>query len=151
GRAKAMVITGQNRSFQATIPRLVKGPSSRPGSPAKCLWFKGKPSLEGYMPVRHIFAAVGLISCLQASFVGETVVAAEPKRVLLLHPSSGANLLGAIKVRAELERQSPEPLEFYDAALVTGRPLDDIVADRYGDYLRSIFPDKRLDLAVVVG
>ena len=56
-----------------------------------------------------------------------------------------------MKIRAELERQSPEPLEIYDASLVAGRPVDEIVADRYGDYLRSIFPDQSLDLAVVVG
>jgi hypothetical protein len=78
-------------------------------------------------------------------------LAAEPKRVLLLHPSSGANLLSAMKIRTELERQSPEPLEVYDASLVTGRPVDEIVADRYGEYLRSIFHDQSLDLAVVVG
>jgi hypothetical protein len=78
-------------------------------------------------------------------------LAAEPKRVLLLHPSSGANLLSAMKIRSELERQSPEPLEVYDASLVTGRPIDEIAAVRYGDYLRSLFPDQRLDLAVVVG
>jgi hypothetical protein len=71
--------------------------------------------------------------------------------VLLLHPSSGVNLLAAAKIRAELDRQSAEPLEVYDASLVTGRPVDEIVADRYGDYLRSIFPDQQLDLAIVVG
>jgi hypothetical protein len=71
--------------------------------------------------------------------------------VLLLHPSSGANLLAAMKIRSELERQSVERVELYDASLVTGRPIDEIVAARYGDYLRSLFPDQRLDLAVVVG
>jgi len=57
-------------------------------------------------------------------------LAAEPKRVLLLHPSSGINLLAAINVRAELLRQSAEPLEIYDASVVTGRPANDIVSDR---------------------
>ena len=42
---------------------------------------------------------------------GDRVWRIGPKRVLLLHPSSGANLLSAIKFRSELERQSPEPLE----------------------------------------
>ena len=88
---------------------------------------------------------------LLAYLTCETGLAAGHKRVLLLHPSSGANLLSAMKIRAELERKSPEPLEFYDASLVTGRPIDEIVADRYGDYLRSIFPGQSLDLAVVVG
>jgi hypothetical protein len=92
-----------------------------------------------------------IVLCLLASLTCGAILAAEPKRVLLLHPSSGANLLSAMKIRSELERQSPERLEVYDASLVTGRPIDEIVAVRYGDYLRSLFPDQRLDLAVVVG
>jgi His Kinase A (phospho-acceptor) domain len=100
-------------------------------------------------PYRSPTAAI--ILCLLASLACGTALAAEPKRVLLLHPSSGANLVSATKIRAELDRQSPEPLEVYDASLVTGRPVDEIVADRYGDYLRSVFPDQQLDLAIVVG
>jgi signal transduction histidine kinase len=100
---------------------------------------------------RYSAPTAAIILCLLASLVCGTVLAAEPKRVLLLHPSSGANLLSATKIRAELDRQSAEPLEVYDASLVTGRPVDEIVADRYGDYLRSIFPDQQLDLAIVVG
>ena len=79
-------------------------------------------------PHSRLTAAIAL--CLLAYLTCETVSAAAPKRVLLLHPSSGANLLSAMKIRAELERQSPEPLEVYDASLVTGRPVDEIVTDR---------------------
>ena len=100
---------------------------------------------------RSACSSATIISCLIACFASQVALAAEPKRVLLLHPSSGINLLAAINVRAELLRQSAEPLEIYDASVVTGRPADDIVSDRYGDYLDSLFPDKRLDLAVVVG
>jgi signal transduction histidine kinase len=100
---------------------------------------------------QHICRAAGIVWGLTVILVSSPAPADELKRVLLLHPSSGASLLSATKIRAELERQSPEPLEVYDASLVTGRPLDEIVADRYGDYLRSIFPDQRLDLAIVVG
>src|SRR5262245_55974476 len=104
------------------------------------------------MPVGiHICSSAGIFSCLIACLASQIVLAAEPKRVLLLHPSSGINLRAAINVRNELERQSPEPLEIYDASVVTGRPADDVVSDRYGDYLDSLFPDKRLDLALVVG
>ena len=60
-------------------------------------------------PHSRLTAAIAL--CLLAYLTCETVSAAAPKRVLLLHPSSGANLLSAMKIRAELERQSPEPLE----------------------------------------
>jgi hypothetical protein len=97
----------------------------------------------------YLFARI--ISCLIAGFASQVVSAAEPKRVLLLHPSSGLNLRAAINVRSELERQSPEPLEIYDASVLTGRPADDVISDRYGDYLDAVFPDKKLDLAVVVG
>jgi len=81
---------------------------------------------------RYSWPTAAIILSLLAFLTCETALAAEPKRLLLLHPSSGANLVSAMKIRAEVERQSPEPLEFYDASLVTGRPLDDIVADRYG-------------------
>ena len=100
---------------------------------------------------QYSWPTAAILLCLLASLTCGTTLAAEPKRVLLLHPSSGANLLSAMKICSELERQSPEPLEVYDASLVTGRPIDEIVAVRYGDYLRSLFPDQRLDLAVVVG
>jgi signal transduction histidine kinase len=92
-------------------------------------------------------AIFGLLICVGC----QVAVGAEPKRVLLLHPNSGSNLMAAMNIRAELERQWLQPLEVYDASLVTGRPLDEIIADRYGDYLRSVFPDQRLDLAVAVG
>jgi hypothetical protein len=102
-------------------------------------------------PGQHSWPTAAIVLSLLAYLACETVLAASPKRVLLLHPSSGVNLQAAMKLRTELERQSLEPLEVYDASLVTGRPVEDIVADRYGDYLRSIFPDQNLDLAVVVG
>ena len=102
-------------------------------------------------PRQHSWPTAAIVLCMLAHLTCGTGLAAGSKRVLLLHPSSGANLLSAMKIRAELERQSPEPLEVYDASLVTGRPVDEIVADRYGDYLSSIFPDRSLELAVVVG
>jgi len=67
-----------------------------------------------------IWIRIGITACLIASFASQVVLAAEHKRVLLLHPSSGPNLLSAINVRTELQRQSPEPLEIYDAPFVTG-------------------------------
>src|SRR5262245_12062130 len=89
--------------------------------------------------------------CVLVTLACHATFAAEPKRVLLLHPSSGANLLSAMKIRGEMQRQWSEPLEFYDASIVTGLPIDEFVADRYSDYLRAIFPDGRLDLIVAVG
>jgi hypothetical protein len=115
---------------------------------------RGKNVLLQNLMIRHrqhSWSTAAIVMCLLAYLTCGTGLTAEPKRVLLLHPSSGVNLLAARKIRAEIERLSPEPLEFFDASLVTGRPLDEIVADRYGDYLRSIFPDQNVDLAVVVG
>jgi signal transduction histidine kinase len=96
-----------------------------------------------------------IILCLMASLAGQaaspTEPKPEPKRVLLLHASSGANLRYATSIRAEFDRRSPHPLEIYDASFVTGRPGDEAVAERYGEYLGAIFPDQNIDLAVVVG
>jgi signal transduction histidine kinase len=76
--------------------------------------------------------------------------AAEPKKVLLLH-SFGANLQNATGIRAELERQWPEPLEIFNASFATARPTDENVASRYADYLRALFANQRPDLAVAIG
>src|SRR5207253_4689824 len=74
---------------------------------------------------RGLCAAARIILCVLAFCAAQPASAIEPKRepkrVLLLHASSGANLLYATKIRAELERQSPEPLEGYDASFLTGR------------------------------
>jgi len=56
-----------------------------------------------------------------------------------------------VRIRAELERQWPEPLEIYNASFATARPTDENVAARYADYLRALFADRSLDLAVVIG
>src|SRR6516162_2469171 len=88
-------------------------------------------------PRQHSWPTAAIVLCMLAHLTCGTGLAAGSKRVLLLHPSSGANLLSAMKIRAELERQSPEPLEVYDASLVTGRPVDEIVADRYVDFGRN--------------
>ncbi len=114
-----------------------------------------RSSMSIWIYIRRVCSAAGIILCLAASYGGPAASAAEPKRepkrVLLLHPSSGANLLYATNIHTELDRQSPQPLEVYDASFVTGRPDDEFAADRYGDYLRALFPDHKVDLAVAVG
>jgi signal transduction histidine kinase len=91
------------------------------------------------------------IACLLESFTGRPTLAAEPKRVLLLYYSFGGNLVNARQFRAELERQSKELLEIYDAPLLSARPVDEPIVRRYADYLNALLPDKRLDLIVPVG
>lgn len=105
--------------------------------------------------MRRACLPVGVLLCGLITFAGQAASATEPnrerKQVLLLHPSSGPNLRYATKIRAELDRQSPHPLEIYDTSFVTGHSDGEIVSDRYGDYLRAIFPDNHIDLAVLVG
>jgi hypothetical protein len=91
------------------------------------------------------------IACLLESFTGRPTLAAEPKRVLLLYYSFGGNLVNARQFRAELERQSKELLEIYDAPLLSARPVDEPIVRRYAEYLHALLPDKRLDLVVPVG
>jgi hypothetical protein len=54
---------------------------------------------------QHSWPTAAIKLCLLAYLTCDTGLAAEPKRVLLLHFSSGANLLSAMKIRTELERQ----------------------------------------------
>ena len=142
--------TAWTRRFDSVESRAPSGQSTFDSNWKRILLMKRRLQNDT-TPGRYSWPTAAIVFCLLAYLTCATALAAGPKRVLLLHPSSGANLLSAMKIRTELERQSPEPLEVYDASLVTGRPIDEIVADRYGDYLRSIFLDQNLDLAVVVG
>ena len=96
----------------------------------------------------HRALAVGL---LVASFACATASAAEPKRVMILYYSFGANLVNAKNFRVELDKQSRDLLEVYDAPFMTARPADEIAPSRYADYLRALVPDQRLDLTVAIG
>lgn len=91
------------------------------------------------------------IASLLGSFADRPAFAADSKRVLLLYYSFGGNFVNARQFRAELERQSPELLEIYDAPLLSTRPVEDAVVGRYADYLHAMLPDKKLDLIVPVG
>src|SRR5262249_34219535 len=56
----------------------------------------------------------------------------------------------AKQFRYELEQQSRELIEIYDAPLVTARPDEEVVS-RYAEYLQAVLPKRRLDLVVAVG
>jgi signal transduction histidine kinase len=92
-----------------------------------------------------------LAVCAIGPLVCRSAMATEPKRVLLLYYAFGGNLVNAKQFRAELEKQSPEVVEIYDAPLMSARPVDEAVVARYADYLQALFPDRKLDLAVAVG
>jgi signal transduction histidine kinase len=99
------------------------------------------------MPWRAIvFSAVLL-------FAAASSATAEPKRVLLLH-SFGREFAPwneyATKIRAELDRQSLEPIDLYEASLTSAR-FPDQQDGPFTDYLRAIFADRKLDLVISIG
>jgi hypothetical protein len=77
----------------------------------------------------------------------------EPKRVLLLH-SFGRDFAPwneyARTFREELVRQSPAPIDLYEASLATARNEDDQEGP-FVDYLRALFARRQLDLVVAIG
>jgi len=98
-----------------------------------------------------VCAYVGAAILLAVTLGG---AAAEPKRVLLLH-SFGRDFapwnVYAKYIRAELDRQSSEPLDIHEASLTTARFADENPEGPFADYLRATFSDHRLDLVISIG
>ncbi|MGA9561637.1 MAG: sensor histidine kinase [Pseudolabrys sp.] len=96
----------------------------------------------------------GIIFCLLALFACQVALAAESKRVLILH-SFGRDFKPwkeyASSIRSELERQSPWPLDIQDQSLVSARSIDDDPEAPFVEYLRALFAKRPLDLIVSVG
>jgi signal transduction histidine kinase len=93
---------------------------------------------------------------ISAVIILATMVAAnaEPKRVLILD-SFGRdfvpwNAYGS-NIRAELIRQSPQPVDIYEASLASARSANDSQEDPFIDYLRALFADRQPDLILTVG
>src|SRR5262249_29861355 len=78
----------------------------------------------------------------------------EPKRVMLLH-SFGRDFKPwsdyARTIRAELDRQSPWPLDIVDHSLVTARSSDENPEPAFVEYLRALFGKRPPDLIVSIG
>ena len=95
-----------------------------------------------------------LVIAILQFFAVVNAATAEPKRVLLLH-SLGRDFAPwaefAVGFRAELDRKSPDPVEFFDAALMTERLGADQDEGPFTDYLRALFAERRLDLIVPIG
>src|SRR5215469_13948767 len=91
---------------------------------------------------------------LLAAFVCSKALAAEPKRVMLLH-SFGREVKPwsdyAQSIRAELERQSPWPVDISDHSLISARSADEDPEVPFVEYLRALFAKHSLDLIVSVG
>ncbi len=106
----------------------------------------------------HILRRIGPVASLVvflAAWLGcPAGFAAESKRVLLLH-SFGQTFKPWSEygqaIRAELDRQSPWPLDIIDYSLVTARFSDENPEAPFVEYLRAVFAKHPLDLIVSIG
>jgi signal transduction histidine kinase len=96
----------------------------------------------------------GIIFFLMALFACQVALAAEHKRVMLLH-SFGQNFKPwseyAKDIRAELKRQSPWPLDIIENSLVTARFSDENPEAPFVEYLSALFAKRPLDVIVSIG
>ena len=87
------------------------------------------------------------------ALVGAGALHAAPKRVLILH-SFGRDFAPfdtmSSTFRTELARQSPEPVEFYEASIETARFSAGGNDDQLMVYLRTLFAGRQLDLIFTV-
>ena len=104
--------------------------------------------------IRRICATAALVVFLAVSLGCPAGFAAESKRVMLLH-SFGRDFKPwseyAKDIRAELERQSPWPLDIIENSLVTARFSDENPEAPFVEYLRALFAKRPLDLIVSIG
>jgi signal transduction histidine kinase len=93
-----------------------------------------------------------LLSTVVLFFAMTGAALSEPKRVLLLH-SFGRDFAPwneyARTIREELVRQSPEPVDIFEASLATARFADDEEGP-FVDYLHALFVKRKLDLIVTI-
>ena len=89
-----------------------------------------------------------------ALFACQVTLAAENKRVMLLH-SFGQDFKPwseyAKDIRAELKRQSPWPLDIIENSLVTARFSDEDPEAPFVEYLTALFAKRPLDVIVSIG
>ena len=104
--------------------------------------------------IRRIGPVASLVVFLAAWLGCPAGFAAESKRVSLLH-SFGQTFKPWSEygqaIRAELDRQSPWPLDIIDYSLVTARFSDENPEAPFVEYLRAVFAKHPLDLIVSVG
>jgi signal transduction histidine kinase/ABC-type uncharacterized transport system substrate-binding protein len=104
------------------------------------------------IPLRVFRTVVAAV--LAISFVCSAALAAEPKRILVLH-SFGRDVKPwseyAKSIRTELARQSPWPVEITDLSILTTRSADENPEGPFVEYLRILFAKRPLDLIVSIG
>jgi signal transduction histidine kinase len=109
------------------------------------------------MAVRNVIRRNRLAAALIfliTSLVCSAALAAEPKRVMLLH-SFGRDFKPwsdyARAIRLELDRQSRWPLNLYEHSLEIARSSDENPEGPFVDYVRALFSKNRPDLIVSIG
>src|SRR5215208_5055131 len=90
----------------------------------------------------------------QALLAAGHTVTAEPRRVLLLH-SFGPHFAPwnqiAARLREELIKQSPDPIDLYEASLQFGRRAAPRDQAPFVGYIGALFQEKAPDLLVAIG
>jgi hypothetical protein len=103
-----------------------------------------------WVHIRILLAVAFLVATVACS----ATLAAGSKRVMLLH-SFGRDFKPwseyAKAIRAELDGQSPWPLDIIEHSLVTARYSDDNPEAPFVEYLRALFAKHPLDLLVSIG
>jgi ABC-type uncharacterized transport system substrate-binding protein len=136
--------------MEVKLCRGTHGQTLREGSLMAKLW-----SLGWGMIYRHaVRSTAAMIFCLLALLACELALAAEPKRVMILH-SFGRDFKPwneyARTIRTELERQSPWRLDITDHSLMSARSSDEDSEAPFVEYLRALHAKKPLDLIVSIG
>src|ERR1700730_1142343 len=94
-----------------------------------------------------------LLSAVVLFFAVTGAAFSEPKQVLLLR-SFGRDFGPwneiARSIREELGRQSPDPIDVFEASLPTARSADGEEGP-FADYLRALFLKRQLDLVITTG
>ena len=110
----------------------------------------GSQRMAIWVHIRILLAAAFLV----ATFACSATLAAESKRIMLLH-SFGREFQPwseyAKSIRSELVRQSPWPLDIIEHSLVTARFSDEDPEAPFVEYLRALFAKRPLDLIVSIG
>ena len=101
-----------------------------------------------------IYPAARVVVFIAVAFACSVALAAEPKRVMLLH-SFGRDFKPwseyAREIRAELVRQSPWALDISEQSLVTARSANENPEIPFVHYLGALFAEHPLDLIVSIG
>src|SRR5262249_12949621 len=106
------------------------------------------------MTRQRICSTAGIIFGLAVSLACQVALAAEPKRVMLLH-SFGREFRPwseyAKTIRSELGRQSRWPLEIADHSLLMAQFRDENADLAFVEYLRALHTKHPLDLIISLG